>query len=146
MRRVAMGHHSPNLIPKEGSGAQPAPGAASETPDPVGNVVVDSSSLRDSPCCFWRWWQVGPGPTCHHLHSLRSACGAEESTTTFPTGSHQIPLANPSSRILGACGASQAVGRGGRLGRAQPAASTNQDESRSDEESKKGFANGIQFF
>ena len=63
-----------------------------------------------------------------------------------PLQENWIPLANPSSRILGACGASQAVGRGGRLGPAQPAASTNQDESRSDEESKKGFANGISFW
>ena len=50
----------------------------------VGN---DSSSLRDSPWFFWRRWQVGPGPTCHLLQLLRSAAGAEESTTTFPTGS-----------------------------------------------------------
>ena len=77
-----------NRVQKEGGGAQPALEAASEKLDPVGKVVVDSSSLRDSPRCFWRWWQVGPGPTCHHLQPLLSAAGAEESTMTFPTGSN----------------------------------------------------------
>ena len=60
-------------------------------------VVVDSSApqaLRKG----WRWWQVGPGPTCHHLQKHQGESRSdEESTTTFPTGS------NFSEAAPGAC-------------------------------------------
>ncbi len=59
--------------------------------DIVGKVVVDFSApaaLRKG----WRWWQVGPGPTCHHLQKHRGESRSdEESTTTFPKEGEMRP-------------------------------------------------------